>query len=182
MACGAHCADVSLTDADCVWWRHHCVMLMPSWAMLTVHDDDMIMLWWCHPYPGQARGSGHMVFGSGWPIRVKKIRAAHGARLCTWPASSSARAATPDIRFWRGFHLCARIFLLYMVVWSKHNFDNFYFWEKIKHHFKPNALITIVRESDRWCTDSFSLKAKHTDIVFNMVQQTTYIHGRCLYY
>ena len=158
-------------------------LLTSRWhGMPTVHDDYLIMLWWCHPYPGHARGSGHLVFGSGRPIRVKKMLAAYGARLCAWPASSPARATTPDIWFWRGFHLCACLFLLYMVVWSKHNFDNFDFWAKIKHHFKPNALIPIVRESDRWCTDSFSLKAKHTDIVFNMVQQTTYIHERCLYY
>ena len=32
--------------------------------------------------------------------------------------------------------------------------------------------------SDRWCTDNCSTKSKHTDIIFNVVRQIAYIHGR----
>jgi hypothetical protein len=56
----------------------------------------------------------------------------------------TARADVSDVRVRRGFHPWLRLFLLYTVVWSKHNFDNFHFWAKIKHHFKPNDLIPIV--------------------------------------
>lgn len=38
-----------------------------------------------------------------------------------------ARASMFEIRFSHCFHQCARLFLLYMVVQSKHNFNNFYF-------------------------------------------------------
>jgi len=44
----------------------------------TIHTDVTIMSCWRHPYPGQSCGSGHLVFGSGYPIRAKKM---HGARL-----------------------------------------------------------------------------------------------------
>ena len=36
--------------------------------------------------------------------------------------------------------------------------------------------------ADRWCSDSYSQKAKHTNIIFNMVRQIAYIHGRGSYY
>jgi len=36
----------------------------------------------------------------------------------------------------------------------------------------------IVENSDRWCSDICPLEAKHTDTIFNVVWQTTYIHGR----
>ena len=87
----------------------------------------MLTTWWCHPYPSQSCESVRLVFGSGQPIRAKKTR---GMRLRAWPACSSAHAAMSDVRFWRGFHQCAHLFLLYIVVWSKHNFDNFYFLAK----------------------------------------------------
>jgi hypothetical protein len=54
----------------------------------------------------------------------------------------------------------------------------FIFEQKIKHHFKPSALIPIVGNSNRWCSDICPLEAKHTDTIFNMVRQTAYIHGR----
>jgi hypothetical protein len=36
--------------------------------------------------------------------------------------------------------------------------------------------------ADRWCTDSCSLEAKHTDTIFNVVRQIAYIHGRGPFY
>jgi len=135
----------------------------------------MVTPCWRHPYPSLARGSGRLVFGSGQPIRVKMTP---GTRGQTTHRSVMARAAMSDVRFRRCFHQWLRLFLLYTVVWSKHNFDNFHFWAKIKHHFKPSALIPIVGNSDRWCSDICPLEAKHTDTIFNVVRQTAYIHGR----
>ena len=76
-------------------------------------------------------------------IRVKKTRGARGQTPCR---RVMERAAMSDVRFWRRFHQWLCLFLLYTVVWSKHNFDNFHFLAKIKHHFKPSALIPIVGE------------------------------------
>ena len=73
VAGGSHYADVL---ADC---------------SLTWHADAMLMSWWRHHYPGLARGSGHLAFGSGQPIRAKKTRVTCGARLCAWPATSPER-------------------------------------------------------------------------------------------
>jgi hypothetical protein len=116
--------------------------------MPAVHDDVTITSWWCHPWhaycacwhhimscwrhslPGQPCGSGRLVFGSGQLIRVKKTRVTRGARLCAWVVTSPAREGVFDVRFRRGFQQWLCIFLLYTVVWSKHNFDNFYFWAK----------------------------------------------------
>ena len=36
--------------------------------------------------------------------------------------------------------------------------------------------------ADRWCSDSCSLEAKHTDTIFNVVRQIAYIHRRGPYY
>jgi len=61
---------------------------------------------------------------------------------CTWVGSSirsahlgeedachawGAYVSMSDVRFRRRFHQWLRLFLLYTVVWSKYNFDNFYF-------------------------------------------------------
>jgi len=116
-------------------------------GMPTVHTDVAIMPCWRHPYLGQPRGSGQLVFGSSQPIRAKKTRVTCGVRLCAWPATSPARVAVFDVRFRCGFHQWLRLFLLYTLVWSKHNFDNFHFWAKIKHHFKPYVLIPIIGDS-----------------------------------
>ena len=89
-----------------------------------------------------------------------------------------------DVRFWRRFHQWLRLGLLYTVVWSKHHFENFQFWAKIKHPFKPCALIPIVGE--------FRLPHARTGGVlivahrrvstltqyFTWFGKTAYIHGR----
>ena len=105
-----------------------------------------------------------------------------GAHLCAWAVTSPAREDVSDVRFRRGFHQWLRLFLLYTVVWSKHNFNNFYFWAKIKHHFNPYALIPIVGGSgspcaDQWCSDIFPKETKHTDTIFNVVRENR-LHSR----
>jgi hypothetical protein len=78
---------------------------------------------------------------------VKKTRGMRGARLYAWAATSSARdgaGSHVNVRFSLHFHQYACLFLLYTVVWLKHDFDNFHFLAKIKHHFKPYTLIPIV--------------------------------------
>ena len=116
-------------------------------------------------------GSGQLVFGSGQPIRVKKTR---GARLRAWPASSSARDG-------QSFQQWLRLFLLYTVVWSKHNFDNFHFWAKIKHHFNYQALIPIVGRNPS--TGDVPIiaqrRGKHTETQYlTWFGKIAYIHGR----
>jgi len=65
----------------------------------------------------------------------------------------TARATVFYVWFRRCFHQRLRLFLLYTVVWSKHNFDNFHFWAKIKHHFKSYALIPILGIPAPLCAD-----------------------------
>jgi hypothetical protein len=36
--------------------------------------------------------------------------------------------------------------------------------------------------ADRWCSDSCPLEAKQTDIIFYVVRQIAYIHGRGPFY
>ena len=115
----------------------------------------------CHPYPGQSHGSSQLVLGLGQPIRAKKTSGTRGGRLHAWTTTSSARVAMSDIRFRCRFHQCDRLFLFYTVVWSKHHFDNFHFWAKIKHHFKPCALIPIVRNSDSYARTGDVLIVTH---------------------
>jgi len=98
--------------------------------VLTVYTGIMLMSWWRHPYPGLARGSGRLVFGSGQLIQVKKTRVTRGVRLCAWAVTSPTREDISDVQFRRGFQQWLRLFLLYTVVWLKHNFDNFHFWAK----------------------------------------------------
>ena len=119
----------------------HYIRLMSSLAcllcMLTsqLHHDDIIIIRVNHM--GRVSPSGRRrrvgrVYARGLPPRCRV----------------TARAAVFDVRFRRGFQQWLRLFLLYTVVWSKHNFDNFHFWAKIKHYFKPCALIPIVGDSD----------------------------------
>jgi hypothetical protein len=96
-------------------------------GMPTMHDDVTITSCWRHHYPGQSRGSGQ-------PIRRRR-RVARVGPICALGQTPCRRVtAIYDVRFWCCFHWCDRLFLLFIVVWSKHNFDNFHFWAKIKHH------------------------------------------------
>jgi len=70
------------------------------------------------------------VNSSGWRRRVGRV-CARGQTPCRRVMES---AAMSDVRFWRRFHQWLRLGLLYTVVWSKHHFENFHFWAKIKHH------------------------------------------------
>jgi len=134
-------APARLAAGDVAWWVP--LRWRVSWLDAAMACQlCMLASWWHHPYPGLARGSGQLVFGSGQSIRVKKARVyVHGQpprrRVTT-------RAAVFDVQFRRGFYQWLHLFLIYTVVWSKHNCDNFYFLAKIKHHFKPCALIPIV--------------------------------------
>jgi hypothetical protein len=92
---------------------------------------------------------------------VKKTR---GARLRAWQTPCRRlieSAVMSDVRCWRRFHQWLRLGLLYTVVWSKHQFENFYCWAKIKHHLNHvlwYQLLGIPAPpcADRWCTDSCS--------------------------
>ena len=98
-----------------VYWRHDYIMMTPSLF-----------------------GSGTWVGSSG--IRVGSAHPGEEDACDTWRASVRvgsllagaclrvlARAAVSDVRFRCGFQQWLRLFLLYTVVWSKHNFDNFHF-------------------------------------------------------
>jgi hypothetical protein len=148
-------------------WHAKLGMVTPCW-----HHDDIILIRVWHV--GRVVWYSGRVSPSEWRRRVGRV----GAREQTTHRSVMALTTMFDVRFWRRFHQWLRLFLLYTLVWLKHNFDNFHFWAKIKHHFKPSALIPIVGNSDRWCSDICLLEAKHTDTIFNVVRQTTYIHGR----
>jgi len=115
------------------------------------------------------------VNSSGWRRRVGRV-CARGQTPCRRVMES---AAMSDVRFWRRFHRWLRLFLLYTVVWSKHNCNNFHFWAKIKHPFKPSALIPIVGKSDRGCTDNCS-KGRGSILTqyLTWFGKTAYIHGR----
>jgi hypothetical protein len=71
---------------------------------------------------------------------VKKTR---GARLGAWPASSPAREDDFDAGFNSGFVSSSS------TQWYGQNtiLTTFIFDQKIKHHFKPYALIPIVGDS-----------------------------------
>jgi hypothetical protein len=105
-------------------------------GMPTVHADITIISCWRHSYPGQPCGSSQLVFGSGSPSRRRR-RVARVGRVCARGQTPCRRvmesAAMSDVRFWRRFHQWLHLGLLYTVVWSKHHFENFYFWAKIKH-------------------------------------------------
>jgi len=137
----------------------------------------------------------------GSAIRAKKTRGSRVARGQPPLRRVLARAGMSHVRILRRFHQWLRLFLLYTVVWSKHNFDNFYFLAKIKHHFKPYALIPIcwwekplvvalIPIVGDFCSplrnggvhDHCSKEAKHTDTIFNVVRQIAYIHERDRYY
>jgi len=152
-------------------------------GMPTVYADVILIRVW---HVGQVVWYSGRVSPSGWRRRVWHVACV--CELGQQPCRHvTARENVADVWCRHCFHQWLRLFLLYTVVWSKHNFDNFYFWAKIKHNFKLYALIPIVGDSgspcaDRWCTDSCPKKAKHTNTIFNVVRQIAYIHGKSQYY
>jgi len=130
------CWRVRWLDADMTCQ----LCMLASWLC---HDDVILIRVW---HVGQVVWYSGWVSLSGWRSRVWRV-----APVCARGQSPrrrvTAREDCSDVRFWRGFHQWLRLFLLYTVVWSKHNFDNFHFWAKIKHYFKPSALIPIVGDS-----------------------------------
>ena len=88
--------------------------------MLTVHADIILI---------RVSDMGRVVWYSG---RVGPSgRRRRVARVCARGQPPrrrvTARVAMSGVRFRRGFQQWLRLFLLYTVVWSKHNFDNFHF-------------------------------------------------------
>jgi len=128
------CADMALTS-----WLHHADVIL---GMPALHDDVIIMSCWRHLVQVSHMGRVNWYSGRVSPSRRRR-RVWRVARVCErgqQPRRSvTAREDVSDVWFWHRFHQLVRLFLLYIVVWSKHNFDNFYFWAKIKHHFKPGA-------------------------------------------
>ena len=96
-------------------------------------------------------GSGTWVGSSG--IRVGSAHPGEEDTWRAWPATPPARAAVSDVRFRRGFQQWLRLFLLYTVVWSKHNFDNFYFWAKSNTPLNHVLWYQLLGLSNRGCTD-----------------------------
>jgi hypothetical protein len=133
--------------AYCACWHHTYIRLMSSLAcllcMLTSQlcHSDVIHIQVSHV--GRVNWYSGRVSPSGRRRRVGRV-CARGQTPCRRVMES---AAMSDVRFWRRFHHWLRLGLLYRVVWSKHHFENFYFWAKIKHPFKPCALIPIVGDS-----------------------------------
>ena len=108
-----------------------------------------------------------------------------GARLRAWAVTSPAYDPFSDVRFRCGFHQWLRLFLLYTVVWSKHNFDNFHFLAKNQTPLKPYALIPIVRRNPATGDELIiaQRRRKHTETqYFTWFGKTAYIHGRESFY
>jgi len=143
-------------------------------GMPTVHAGVMLASWWHHHYPGLARGSGRLVFGAcdAWRVSVRV----------------TARAEVFDIRFRRGFQQWLHLFLLYTMVWAKHNFDNFYFWAKSNTPLNHRLWYQLLGNSGSpmrgpgvyWylLIGGLSTLTQY----FTWFGKTAYIHGRCLFY
>jgi hypothetical protein len=155
-------------------------------GMPTVHAGIMLTTWWRHHYPGLARGSGRLVFGSGQPIRAKKTRVTRGARLCAWAVTSPARDGAWG-RFRRPistrFSTVASSLPPLHSGMVKTQFWQLSFLSKIKHPFKPSALIPIVGESRLPHARTGDVlivaqrRVKHTETIFNVVRQNR-LHPR----
>jgi hypothetical protein len=172
----------------CTGWCHNYIMLMSSLAYLLftlmslLHHADVINIRVSHM--GRVNWYSGRVNSSGWRRRVGRV-CARGQTPCRRVMES---AAMSDVWFWRRFHRWLRLLLLYTVVWSKHNFNNFHFWAKIKHPFKPCALIPIVGNSGSpmrgpgvyWYLLIGGLK--HTGTQFNVVRQIRLHPRESLYY
>jgi hypothetical protein len=64
-------------------------------------------------------------------IQANKTHGLRVARICARGQQPRRRVTVREddskVRFRRRFHQWLHLFLLYTVVWSKHNFDNFHF-------------------------------------------------------
>jgi len=127
VAGGSHCADVSadwsLTwHATCACWHHNYIMLIPSLSCLLCMLTSQL----CHAdvinirvsHMGRVNWYSGRVSPSGRRRRVGPV-CARGQTPCRRVMES---AAMSDVWFWRRFHQWLRLFLLYTVVLSKHNF------------------------------------------------------------
>jgi hypothetical protein len=167
----------------CACWHHAYIRLMSSLACLLcmlmslLRHADVIIIRVSHV--GRVNWYSGRVSPSGRRRRVGRV-CARGQTPCRRVMES---AAMSDVRFWRRFHQWLRLGFLYTVVWSKHNFDNFHFWAKIKHPFKPCALIPVVGEFrlSHARTGGVLILAhrrlKHTDTIFYVVRQNR-LHPR----
>jgi hypothetical protein len=177
VAGGSHCADVPADwsmmwlmtwHAYCACWHHAYIRLMSSLACLLcmlmslLRHADVIIIRVSHM--GRVNWYSGRVSPSGRRSRVWRV-----ARV--WARGQSplrrvtARAEVSDIRFRRGFQQWLRLFLLYTVVWSKDNFDNFHFWAKSNTPLNHQLSYQLLGNSgtpcaDRGCTDSCSEKGK----------------------
>ena len=114
---------------------------------------------------------------SGWRRCVARVGhvCARGQTPCRRVMES---AAMSNVRFWRRFHQWLRLALLYMMVWSKHHFDNFHFWAKNQTPLKPSALIPIVGNPTG---DVLIFAHRRGSLLTQYLMwfgKTAYIHGR----
>jgi len=139
-------------------WRVCWLCILPSWLC---HDDVIIIRVW---HVGRVVWYSGRVSPSGRRRRVWRV-----ARVCArgqCPGRRvTAREDVSDVWFRRGFQQWLRLVLLYIVVWSKHNFDNFHFWAKSNTPLNHQLWYQLLGNSgtpcaDRGCTDSCSEKGK----------------------
>jgi len=165
------------TVLTCLLTWHANVTLTSGWR----HPGHAYCACWYHYYvmlTSSLSGSAMWVGSTG--IRVGS---AHPGEEDAWADALPESAVMSDVWFWLHFHQWLRLFLLYTVVWSKHNFDNFHFWEKIKHPFKPCALIPIVggfrlpHARTGGVLIVAQRRVKHTDTIFYVVRQNR-LHPR----
>ena len=148
-------ADVTITSgwrhpghAYCACWHHNYVMLTSSLSgSVTWVGSTGIRVGSTHPGEEDAwrvaRVASHLA-GAWWRVRMIPTSDFDAVFTSGFVSSTSTQ--------WYGQNIILTTFI---------------FEQKIKHHFKPNALIPIVGDSsspcaDRWCTDSCSKEANHT--------------------
>jgi len=147
-------ADWTLTCLLTGRWRACWLCILASWLR---HDDVILIRVW---HVGRVVWYSGRVSSSGWRRRVWRV-----ARVCVRGQSPrrrmTAREDVSDVRFRRGFQQWLRLFFLYTVVWSKHNFDNFHFWAKSNTPLNHVLWYQLLGNpappcADRWCTDTCS--------------------------
>jgi len=130
----------------CTCWCHNYIRMTSSLAcllyMLTSSLSGSVT--WVGS-TGIRVGSTHPVEEDAWGVSARV-----GIRLAgEWWRVRPCTTSDFDAVFTSGFVSSSS------TRWYGQNtiFTTFIFWAKIKHHFKPYALIPIVRNSDRWCSD-----------------------------